>query len=73
MGAVLMLGACSTTMTTKPPQIKVEGIDQPLATGAIVDCAQGKTIPFEQLIQKLERVRVVGRTIELRTDLGPVR
>jgi len=58
LGAILILGAC-TTMTTKPPQIKVKGIDQPLATGDIVDCAQGKTIPFEQLIEKLEQVRVV--------------
>jgi len=58
LGAILILGAC-TTMTTKPPQIKVKGIDQPLATGAIVDCAQGKTISFEQLIEKLEQVRVV--------------
>ena len=46
-------------MATKPPAIKVKGIDRPLATGAILDCAQGHTIPFEQLIQKLERFRVI--------------
>jgi uncharacterized iron-regulated protein len=51
----------------KPPQIKmegmdqlkVEGMDQPLAAGAILDCSRGETIPFEQLIHKLAQVRVV--------------
>jgi uncharacterized iron-regulated protein len=55
LGAIFILGAC----TMKPPQIKVEGFGRPLAEGAILDCSQGKTIPFEQLIEQLARVRVV--------------
>jgi uncharacterized iron-regulated protein len=63
VGALFILGGC----TMKPSQIKaegneqlkVEGVDQPLAAGAILDCSQGETIPFEQLIQKLAQVRVV--------------
>ena len=55
LGAILMIGGC----TMKPPQIKVEGIDHPLPAGAILDSAQGKTISFQQMIQRLTRVRVV--------------
>jgi uncharacterized iron-regulated protein len=55
LGVVIILGAC----TMKPPQIKVEGIEPPLAAGDILDCSQGKAISFEKLIQKLAQVRVV--------------
>jgi uncharacterized iron-regulated protein len=55
LGAIIILGAC----TMKPPQIKVEGIGQPLAPGTILDSSQGKSIAFEQLVQRLAQVRVV--------------
>jgi uncharacterized iron-regulated protein len=43
----------------KPPQIKVEGIDTPLAAGSILDSTRGEIISFSQLIQRLSQVRVV--------------
>lgn len=43
----------------KTHQIKVEGIDQPLAVGTILDSSRGKAITFEDLIQRLAQVRVV--------------
>ena len=43
----------------KPAQLNIEGIDDPLPEEAILDSTQAATITFEQLMDKLEQVRVV--------------
>lgn len=43
----------------KPAMLKIEGIEAPIPAGAIIDGATGKTIAFDQLIQRLAQTRVV--------------
>lgn len=51
----LLMGAC----TLKPAHLNVAGLDRPLAVEAIYDTAEGKLIGFEELVQKLSRIRVI--------------
>lgn len=53
--SMLFLGAC----TMKPAQLKVEGLEQPLAIGSIYDTARKESIDFETLVQRLAPARVV--------------
>ncbi len=55
LSTLLILGAC----TMKPPILKIEGIEQPLTPGTIVDTRNGRAITFEQLVQQLQQARVV--------------
>lgn len=57
MGCVLVLFAGACTM--KPAQLKIEGLEQPLAVGAIYDTQKGEVIDFETLIQRLDSARVI--------------
>ena len=43
----------------KPAQLKIEGLDQPLAIDTIYDTTQNKAIDFEALIKQLTPARVV--------------
>lgn len=43
----------------KPAHLNVEGLDHPLAVEAIYDTVEGKVIGFDELLQKLSRVRVI--------------
>ena len=52
---LLLNGGC----TMKPVQLKIQGIEQPVAVDTILDTATGKTIAFGQLINQLATARVV--------------
>ncbi len=43
----------------KPAMLEIEGFDQQLAPGSIMETASGTLIDFEQLIQKLSQARVI--------------
>lgn len=53
--AVLLIVACAM----QPVQMKIEGVDPPLAAETILESATGRTITFEQLVDKLAQARVV--------------
>ncbi len=56
---LIMAGLVLSACTMKQPMLNVEGLDQPLAEGTIVDTASGQSITFDQLIRELGKVRVV--------------
>jgi uncharacterized iron-regulated protein len=41
------------------PRIKINGIDQPLASGTIIDTHGGQALSFDQLIACLQNIRVI--------------
>ncbi len=43
----------------KPAQLKIEGLEQPLAVGTIYDTARNETVGFETLLQRLASTRVI--------------
>ena len=53
--SIIFMGAC----TMKPAQLKIEGLDQPLAIDTIYDTTQNKAITYESLIEALASARVV--------------
>jgi uncharacterized iron-regulated protein len=43
----------------KPAQLKIDGLEQPLAIGTIYDTARNEAIDFETLVQRLASARVI--------------
>jgi uncharacterized iron-regulated protein len=53
--SLLLTGGCAM----KPAQLKIQGIDHPLAVDTILDTATGRAITFDQLMDQLAPARVV--------------
>ncbi len=57
--AALIGGLILAGCTMKPAMLTIEGLEKPLAPGEIINTDSGKSISFDQLIDEIDKVRVI--------------
>ena len=56
---ILMMSLIFVACAMKPDMLKIEGIEKSLVAGDILDAESGELINFDQLLGKLEKIRII--------------